>query len=117
MVLHTAAVVDHTNLAEGNPTPVLTTHLAASVIVYPVFATLVAGLIVVAARERVVGSHWISWLGIAGVVAHGFAPPLVAFGFEGARLLFPLLTLFAAWLAFAALLGRGRPRQAGSVRA
>ena len=103
MVLHTAAVVDQANLVQGNPTPVLTTHLTASVVFYPIFAALFIGLIVAAARERVVGTRGISWLGIVGLVAHGSAPPLVASGIEGAGLLFPLLTLFAAWLLLVAL--------------
>ena len=113
MVLHTAAFVDHANLLQGNPTPVLTTHLAAAVVFYPIFTTLFVGFIVVAARDRVVGSHWISWLGIAGLVAYGFAPPLVALGIEDATLLFPLLTLFAAWLVLAALWRYGSAQAVG----
>ena len=105
MVLHTAAAVDHSNLVAGNATPVLTTHLVASVVFYPIFAATFVGLIVVAARDGVLGSRWISWLGIAGLVAHGAAPPLVGFGIEGARVLFPLLGLFALWLLLAGLWG------------
>ena len=102
MVLHTAAVVDHSNLVAGNATP-LTTHLLASVVFYPIFAATLVGLIIVAARDGVLGSPWISWLGIVGLVAHGVAPPLVGSGIEGARILFPLLALFALWLILAGL--------------
>jgi hypothetical protein len=50
------------------------------------------------------GSPWIGWLGIAGAVANGQAPPLVIlFKIEGARILFPLLLLFALWLILAGL--------------
>ena len=103
MVLHTAAVVDHSNLVVGNATPVLTTHLVASVVFYPIFAATFVGLIIVAARDGVLGSRWISWLGIVGLVAHGVAPPLVGSGIEGARILFPLLALFALWLMLTGL--------------
>ena len=51
MVLHTAAVVDHANLASGDATPVLTTHLAASLVFYPAFSATVVGLIVVAQKR------------------------------------------------------------------
>ena len=39
-VLHTAAVVDHSNLVAGNTTSVMTTHLAATVVFYPIFAAI-----------------------------------------------------------------------------
>ena len=55
MVLHTAAVVDHSNLVAGNATPVLTTHLAAAVVLYPIFAATFVGLIIVAGARRCVG--------------------------------------------------------------
>ena len=105
MVLHTAAVVDHANLVAGNPTPVLSTHLVAAVVFYPIFSATFVGLIIVGARDGVVGSHWVSWLGVVGLVANGMAPPLVAFVSDGARVLFPLLMLFALWLILAGLLG------------
>ena len=98
MALHTAAVVDYENLDAGRATPVLTTHLAAAVIFYPIFSATVAGLLVVAAKERALGSPWISWLGVAGLVGNGLAPALVLSGFEDARLLFRLLMLFAVSL-------------------
>ena len=108
MALHTAAVVDHANLVAGNATPVLSTHLAAAVILYPVFSASVVGLIIVGARDGTLGSRWASWLGVVGLTAHGLAPALVAFVSEDARILFPLLVLFAAWLLLAGVLGTRR---------
>ena len=120
MVLHTAAVVDHANLAAGDATPVLTTHLAASLVFYPAFSATVVGLIVVAARDGVLGSPWISWLGVVGLVANGIAPALVLAGFDDARLLFRLLMLFAVWLILSSLWGIGRtaerPASGATVR-
>ena len=105
MVLHTASVVDHANLAAGSATPVLTTHLAAALVFYPAFSATVVGLIVVAARDGVLGSPWISWLGVVGLVANGIAPALVLSGFDDATLLFRLLMLFAVWLILSGLWG------------
>ena len=108
MALHTAAVVDHANLVAGNATPVLSTHLAAAVVLYPVFSASVVGLIIVGARDGVLGSRWVSWLGVVGLAAHGLAPALVTFVSEDARILFRLLMLVAVWLILAALLGTRR---------
>ncbi len=105
MVLHTAAVVDHANLASGDATPVLMTHLAASLVFYPAFSATVVGLIVVAARDGVLGSPWISWLGVVGLVGNGIAPALVLSGVDNARLLFRLLILFAMWLVLSGMWG------------
>jgi hypothetical protein len=103
MFFHTAASVDHANLMAGKATPILTTHLFLSVVCYPIFAVTVAGFIWAAASERVLGSHWISWLGILGLLGHGAAAPLVvAGGFIGARILFPMMMLAALWLLLAA---------------
>lgn len=122
MVFHTAASVDHASLMAGRPTPILTTHLFLSVVIYPFFSATLIGFIVAAARDRVLGSPWISWLGILGLVAHGLAAPLVvAGGFIGARILFPMLMLTAIWLLLAAFwpvrdpapgLAAGRPARA-----
>ena len=117
MVLHTAAVVDHSNLVAGNATPVLTTHLAAAVVLHPIFAATFVGLIIVAARDGVLGSRWISWIGIVGLVAHGIAPALVGSGIEGADVLFPLLMLFAVWLLLAGFLAFRRASQDSVGRA
>jgi len=104
MAFHTAAAVDHANLVAGRPTPVLTAHLRMAVAIYPLFGVAVIGFIVAATRERVVGSRWIAWLGIAGIAAYSAAPPLVvAFHVPGAGVLFPLLMLFALWLILAAV--------------
>ena len=68
-----------------------------------VFAVTTIAFIVAAARDRVLGSWWIAWLGIAGALAHGAAGPLVViWGVEWARELFPLIVLVAAWLVIAA---------------
>ena len=116
-VLHTASVVDHANLAAGSATPVLTTHLAAALVFYPAFSATVVGLIVVAASDGVLGSPWISWLGVVGLVANGIAPALVLSGFDDATLLFRLLMLFAVWLILSSLWGirRTAERPAGGA--
>ena len=111
MVLHTAAVVDHGNLVAGAATPVLTTHLAASVAFYPAFSAPVIGLIVVAARDGILGSSWISWIGVVGLAANGMAPALVLSGVEDARYLFRLLLLFAVWLILSSVWGVRRAEE------
>lgn len=104
MALHTAAVVDHDHLVAGSGTPVLTTHLWLAVLFYPIFALTFAGLIIAGMRDHVLGSSWIGWLGIAGLLAHGSAAPLVVLlKVEGARILFPFLLFFALWLILAGL--------------
>ena len=104
MALHTAAAVDQPHLAAGAPTPILTAHLALSVVAYPLFGLVLAGTIVVGGRDRALGAPWFGWIGVIGALAHGAAPPLVIVAnLEGARLLFPLLLLFALWLALTAL--------------
>lgn len=104
MVLHTAAVVDHANLLAGRSTPVLSTHTAMAVVAYPIFGATFIGFIVAAARDRVLASPWVAWIGIAGAVAHGAAAPLViVFRVPQAALLFPLLMLLAIWLVLAAV--------------
>src|SRR5687768_14789100 len=66
MIFHTAASIDHGNLVAGRSTPILTTHLFLAVICYPIFGATLVGFIVAAAHDRMLGSHWISWLGILG---------------------------------------------------
>lgn len=103
MIFHTAASVDHANLMAGRSTPILTTHLFLAVVCYPIFGATLIGFIVTAARDRVLGSIWISWLGILGALAHGASAPLVvAGGFAWARILFPMVLLVAIWLLLAA---------------
>ena len=123
MVVHTAASIDHANLMAGRSTPILTTHLWLAVVCYPIFGATLIGFIVAAARDRVLGSRWIAWLGVLGAVAHGASAPLVvAGGFGWARVLFPMVLLVALWLLLAAFwpvrektagLSTGTPAPAG----
>lgn len=104
MVMHTVSVVDHANLVAGRATPVLTTHLWLAVVFYPIFAATIVGLILAGIRDRSLGSPWIGWLGILGVVAHGAAAPLVIlFKIEQARALFPGIAVLGIWMLLAAL--------------
>ncbi|MEN3333531.1 MAG: hypothetical protein V7641_2896 [Blastocatellia bacterium] len=104
MALHTAAVVDHDHLTAGSGTPVLTTHLWLAVVFYPIFALTFIGFIIAGMRDQVLGSPWIAWLGIIGLLAHGAAAPLVVLlKVAGASILFPFLLCFALWLILAGL--------------
>jgi hypothetical protein len=104
MVFHTAAVVDHDHLVAGHATPVLTTHLWLAIIFYPIFGLTLAGFIIAGMCDRVLGSPWIAWLGLVGVLAHGVAPcSLSLLNIEGARILFPFIMGFALWLILAGL--------------
>ena len=54
-------------------------------------------------RDRSLGSPWIGWLGVLGVVAHGVAAPLVIlFKIEQARILFPGIAVLGIWMLLAA---------------
>lgn len=104
MAVHTAAMVDAGNLAAGHATPVLTTHLAMSMVFYPLFGITSAAFFIQGMRERAIGSPWIVWIGVIGTVANGVAPILVgAFGWMEARILFAFMTGVAAWLLLAAV--------------
>lgn len=104
MAFHTASSIDHANLMAGRATPVLTIHLWLAVVLYPVFAVTIVGLILAGSRDRALGSPWIAWLGILGAVAHGAAAPLVILlKIPQAAILFPLLLLLALWLLLAAV--------------
>jgi hypothetical protein len=104
MVFHTASVVDHHNLTAGQATPVLTTHLWLAAIAYPLFGLTAIGFIVATARERTLASPWIAWLGVIGAAAHGAAAPLVVLlEYMPARILFPMVMLFALWCVLAGL--------------
>lgn len=104
MAVHTASVVDHGNLVAGRPTPVLTTHLAMAVVVYPLFAAGMIGLMVAGARDGVLGSWWIAWIGIVGVAAHGIAAPLVIVGgMGGISFLFAGFVVLGLWFVLASL--------------
>jgi hypothetical protein len=104
MMFHTAASVDLQNLLAERPTPVLTTHLWMTPVLYPVFAVTVAGFVVAATRTRALGSPWFGWLGVAGALAHGAAGFLVPlFDVGWARSLFPMIALLALWAILAGL--------------
>ena len=102
MAVHTAAYVDVENLTAGRATPVLTTHLWMTPVFYPIFAVTNAGFVFAASRARAIGSPWIGLLGIAGALAHGIAGFLVPlFNLEWARILFPMIVLYALWAVLA----------------
>jgi hypothetical protein len=104
MALHTAAVVDHEHLVTHHATPVLSTHLAMSLVVYPLFAIAVVGFLWTAAKARLVGSPWIAWIGALGALGHGAAAPLfVGLDLPWARSLFATLILLAFWAIAAAV--------------
>jgi hypothetical protein len=104
MILHTLASMDHANLMAGRATPILSTHLALAVAAYPMFGAAMVYFIVVATREKAIGSPFIAWLGVVGAVGHGIAPPLTLLTtLPWARRLFPLLVLLALWAILAAL--------------
>jgi hypothetical protein len=116
MVLHTLASVDHANLMAGRATPILSTHLLLAVVAYPIFGAAMIVFIVVATRERTLGSPFIAWLGVIGAIGHGLAPPLTMLTtLPWARRLFPLLVLLALWAILAALWPR-RVEAPGEVR-
>ena len=103
MAFHLAAVVDQANLVAGRSTPVLSTHLGLAVVIYPVFALAWVGLIIAGMRDHVLGSRWIGWIGMLGVLGQGVSPPLIVLlHVEQARVLFPLLAVFALWILLAA---------------
>jgi hypothetical protein len=103
MAFHTASMVDHHNLVTGASTPILTTHLAMAVTLYPVFAIALTGFIVATARDRVL-PWWAAPLGIAGAIGHGLSAPLVVgLNIEAARVLFPMIVLVAIWLVIVAI--------------
>jgi hypothetical protein len=111
LVFHLFSFLDVEQLTAGGATPILSTHLALALVVYPVFAVLVSGAIVVGARTGELGRAWFAPLGVAGAVAHGLAPLLVlTFEIEWARILFPMVMLFALWTVLVALM----PRNAGA---
>lgn len=104
MAFHTAASIDQPNLVAGRATPILTTHLWLSVVLYPIFALTLVGLIIAGVRDRVLGSVWIAWMGILGTVVPAAAAPLVVLlHIEWARNLFPVMVPFALWVLLAGL--------------
>lgn len=113
MAIHTAAAVDLANLRAGRMTPVLTTHLTMALAAYPFYGATMIAFIFAAARAGVVGSHYYGWLGMLGALGHGLAVPLTMAGVEGARVLFPMIVLVAAWMVLAAV--TPAPRLAGAA--
>ena len=104
MTVHTAAMVDAGHLAAGHATPVLTTHMAMSMVFYPLFAVATAGFFIKGMRERAIGSPWIVWIGVIGTAGNGAAPILVGlFGWMEARILFAFMIGIAIWLLLAAV--------------
>jgi hypothetical protein len=104
MVVHTAAMVDAGHLAAGHATPVLSTHLAMSIVFYPLFGIATAAFFIKGMRARAIGSPWFVWIGVIGTVANGIAPILVGlFGWMEARILFAFMIGIAIWLLLAAV--------------
>ena len=104
MTVHTAAMVDAGHLAAGHATPILTTHLAMSMVFYPLFGITTAAFFIKGMRERTIGSPWIVWIGVIGTVANGIAPILVGLvGWTEARILFVFMVGIAIWLLLAAV--------------
>jgi hypothetical protein len=111
MAVHTAAMVDAGHLAAGHATPVLTTHLAMSMVFYPLFGFTSAAFFMTGVRERAIGSPWIVWIGVIGTVANGIAPILVVLaGWAEARILFVFMVGIAIWLLLAAVWPTPAPR-------
>jgi hypothetical protein len=104
MVAHTAAVSDLGNLTADVGTPVLTLHLMLAVFCYPLFALGIIGLIYAGARDHVLGSWWIGWLGVIGAVAQGIAAPMVIAGGDTRfAFLFAGVLPLAIWVVLAGL--------------
>ncbi|MGE0445207.1 MAG: hypothetical protein AB7P99_08255 [Vicinamibacterales bacterium] len=102
MAVHTMAYVDGPALVAGQSTPVLTTHLALTAVIYPLFGALLAIFIAIAGHTRVLGSNWVSWIGVLGCIGHGIAGPgTVLFEVPWARALFPTIVLVALWAILA----------------
>ncbi|HEX8452284.1 MAG TPA: hypothetical protein VF647_09325 [Longimicrobium sp.] len=101
---HAAAFVDAHHLQAGRPTPVLSTHMLLTPLVYPLFALGMIWVIVAAARAGALGSGWIAPLGVAGVAAHGAAAIVVGvLGHDELGPLFAGIALFGLWCVFASL--------------
>jgi hypothetical protein len=98
MGFHHFSYLDLANLQAGASTPILSAHLALAVVAYPLFALLMILAIIAGVRTGELGRAWFAPIGVVGVAAHGLAPVLVVtFAMEGARILFPMIMLFALW--------------------
>lgn len=105
MGVHTLAYVDGEALALGHSTPVLTLHLWLATLVYPLFAVSLIGLIRLGQRTGVLGSPWITWIGMFGAVAHGIVMSLVfIFEIGWGPVLFPVAAVFLSlWFVLAGI--------------
>ncbi len=100
-------MVDADKLAAGASTPVLSTHIALAVTMYPLLAILMSGFIIVAARTRELGNPIIAPLGVAGLVAQAVAVLLVVGAdMQAARIGFPMVMLFAIWTVIVSVMKR-----------
>jgi hypothetical protein len=105
MALHAIAHVDLQHLLAGQSTPILAVHLNMAMVIYPVFGVLMSAFMIVAARERALGSPWMVWIGVLGALAHGAAGLLViGFNVGAAGIGFPLVMLVLLWAGIAALM-------------
>lgn len=96
-VVHLGAFLDEDAALAGDATPVLSTHMALSLVVYPVFTFAVAALAVLsrnALTHPVVGI-----IGAIGAIAFGVAPALVGLAdIEALAVLFPIgAAVLALW--------------------
>jgi len=96
-VFHLGAFLDEDAALAGDSIPILSTHMALSLVVYPLFTFAVGALAVLSRRtltHPVVGA-----VGAIGAVAFGVAPALVGLAsIEALALLFPLGgALIALW--------------------
>lgn len=104
MIVHTAASADAANLAAGQSTPILSTHLNMALLIYPLFGVAIAVFMIKGMRERAVGSPWIIWLGVIAAVCHALVMPLVyIFEVWWAPILFPTIMLLGLWLVLSAV--------------
>ena len=103
MGVHTVAYVDVEALTLGHSTPVLTSHLWLATLVYPLFAVSLIGLIRLGQRQGLLGSPWISWIGMLGAAAHGIVMWLVyIFEIFWAPILFPVAAVsLSLWFMLA----------------
>jgi hypothetical protein len=107
MTMHAAAYVDRNHLAAGEPTPVLSTHLAMTIPIYPIFGVTLLLFLIAAQRDKVLGSPWIGWIGVLGIIGHALSAPLVVgLNIAAAGLLFPMLALLGVWEVLAAAIPR-----------
>lgn len=118
-VFHLAAFADQDAALAGAATPILSTHMAMSLIVYPLFTFAVAALAVLSGRtltHPVVGI-----IGAFAAVAFGVAPALVGLaGIEALAVLFPIGgILMALWFIVAGVttLVRGSARRGAATPA